>query len=107
MQRIKKTIEEVLNAGLCNGCGTCVGLCPNSAIYMSKSKEGYVPKLNRNECNQCGICFEVCPGHSVNFRKLNSMIFGKEKQDVLMGNYINCYVGHATDLNIIQHPAVL
>jgi coenzyme F420 hydrogenase subunit beta len=100
MQRIKKTIEEVLNAGLCNGCGTCVGLCPNSAIYMSKSKEGYIPKLNRTECNQCGICFDVCPGHSVNFRKLNSIIFGKEKQDVLMGNYINCYVGHATDLNI-------
>ena len=100
MQRIKKTIEEVLNAGLCNGCGTCVGLCPNSAIYMSKTKEGYIPKLNRNECNQCGICFDVCPGHSVNFRKLNSMIFGKEQKDILMGNYINCYVGHATDLNI-------
>jgi coenzyme F420 hydrogenase subunit beta len=99
MQRIKKTIEEVLNAGLCNGCGTCVGLCPNSAIYMSKAKERYIPKLNRNECNQCGICFDVCPGHSVNFRKLNSMIFGKEQKDILMGNYINCYVGHATDLN--------
>ena len=100
MQRIKKTIEEALNAGLCNGCGTCVGLCPNSAIYMSKAKEVYIPKLNRNECNQCGICFEVCPGHSANFRKLNLMIFGKEQQDILMGNYINCYVGHATDLNI-------
>jgi coenzyme F420 hydrogenase subunit beta len=100
MQRIKKTIEEVLNAELCNGCGTCVGLCPNSAIYMSKAKDGYIPKLNRNECNHCGICYEVCPGHSVNFRKLNLMIFGKEQQDILMGNYINCYVGHATDLNI-------
>ena len=105
MQRIKKTIEEVLNAGLCNGCGTCVGLCPNSAIHMSKAKNRYIPKINRKKCNQCGICFEVCPGHSVNFKKLNLMIFGKEQQDILMGNYINCYVGHATDLNIRYNSA--
>jgi len=105
MQRIKKSIEETVDAGLCNGCGTCVGLCPNSAIHMSKAKDVYIPKLNRNKCNQCGICFEVCPGHSVNFKKLNLMVFGREYQDILMGNYINCYVGHATDLNIRRNSA--
>lgn len=105
MQRIKKTIEETVNVGLCCGCGTCVGLCPNSAIHMSRAKDVYIPKLNGNKCNQCGICFEVCPGHSVNFKKLNLMIFGREHQDILMGNYINCYVGHATDLNIRHNSA--
>lgn len=105
MQRIKKSIEETVDAGLCTGCGTCVGLCPNSAIYMSKAKDMYIPKINRKKCNQCGICFEVCPGHSVNFKKLNLMIFGREHQDILMGNYINCYVGHATDPNIRYNSA--
>ena len=105
MQRIKKTIEETLNAGLCTGCGTCVGLCPNSAIHMSKAKDRYIAKMNRKKCNQCGICFEVCPGHSVNFKKLNLAIFGREQQDILMGNYINCYIGHATDLNIRYNSA--
>jgi len=105
MQRTKKTIEETLNAGLCSGCGTCFSLCPESAIYMSKTKDVYIPTLDKKKCNQCGICFEVCPGHSVNFKKLNSMIFGKKHQDVLMGNYINCYVGHATDPNIRYNSA--
>ena len=75
MQKTKKTIEEVLNSGLCTGCGTCVGLCPKSAIYMIKTKEGYIPKLNKSECVNCGICFEVCPGFSIDFRKLNFSIF--------------------------------
>jgi len=105
MRRIEKTIEKTCNAGLCMGCGTCAGLCPNSAICMRKLEDVYVPRLDEKKCNKCGICFEVCPGHSVNFKKLNLMIFGREHQDVLMGNYINCYVGHATDLNIRYNSA--
>jgi len=105
MQRIKKNILETINSGLCTGCGTCVGLCPNSAIYMSKVNDIYIPILNKKKCNQCGICFEVCPGHSVNFKKLNLMIFGREQQNTLMGNYINCYIGHVTDLNIRYNSA--
>ncbi len=105
MQRIKKTIEETCRLGLCTGCGTCTGLCPNSAIHMSKVEGTYIPILNRTNCNHCGICFEVCPGHSVNFRKVNLMIFGNKKQDLLMGNHLNCYVGHASDLNIRYNSA--
>jgi coenzyme F420 hydrogenase subunit beta len=100
MQPVKKTIEETCKAGLCAGCGTCVGLCPNSAIHMTKTEGIYIPMLNEQKCNRCGICYEVCPGYSVNFRKLNSTIFGREPQDILMGNYVNCYMGHATDMNI-------
>ena len=105
MQQIKKTIEETCNAGLCTGCGTCVGLCPNSAIHMSEAEDIYIPILNKKKCNQCGICYEVCPGHSVNFRNLNLTIFGREQQDILMGNYVNCYMGHATDLSIRYNSA--
>jgi len=72
---------------------------------MSKVKDIYIPILNKKKCNECGICFEVCPGHLVNFRKLNLMIFRGEQQDILMGNYVNCYMGHATDLSIRYNSA--
>ena len=86
---LKPTIKEVVISDLCTGCGTCVSICPSLAIELAKSdaKGVYIPKLNEKNCNNCGICYEVCPGHSVDFKELNLEIFGKEPDDVLIGNY--------------------
>jgi len=102
-----KTIEEVVKNDLCTGCGTCISLCPDSAIDLIKdnSKGIYIPKLNEGKCNQCGICFEVCPGHSVDYKQLNLAVFGKEPENILIGTYINCYIGHATDYDIRYNSA--
>lgn len=102
-----KTIQETVKANLCTGCATCVSLCPNSAIRLIKDdpKGIYLPQLNEEECNQCGTCFDVCPGHSVNFKELNLAIFGQEPIDTLLGNYLNCYIGHATDYQIRYNSA--
>jgi coenzyme F420 hydrogenase subunit beta len=97
-----KTIAQVVKDDLCTGCGTCVALCPGEAIEMviNEKKGIYVPQLNENKCNNCGTCYKVCPGHEVDFKQLNFEIFGKEPEDILIGNYLNCYVGHATDYDI-------
>jgi len=97
-----KTIVGVVKDGLCTGCGTCAGICPVDAIEMViEHKKGiYIPQLDEERCNQCGLCFKVCPGHAVDFKQLNLEIFGKEPDDILIGNYLNCYIGYATDYNI-------
>lgn len=102
-----KTIDSVVKDGLCTGCGTCVGICPLSAIEMirSDSKGIYIPCLDEEKCNRCGICFEACPGHAVDFMQLNSKIFDKQPEDVLLGNYLNCYIGHATNYDIRYNSA--
>ena len=102
-----ETIAQVVKDGLCTGCGTCVALCPNEAIKLTiNAKKGiYIPELNEEECNNCGICYEVCPGHDVDFKQLNLELFGKEPEDVLIGNYLNCYIGHATDYDIRYNSA--
>ena len=99
---IDETITQVVKDGLCTGCGTCIALCPEEAIKLTiDEKKGiYVPELNEEKCNNCGICYKVCPGHEVDFKQLNSEIFGKEPEDILIGNYLNCYIGHSTDYNI-------
>ena len=101
------TISSVVEDNLCTGCGTCVALCPNEAIEMviDEKKGIYVPELDERKCNNCGICFKVCPGHEVDFKGLNLEIFGKEPDDILIGNYLNCYVGHATDYDIRYNSA--
>ena len=102
-----ETIAQVVKDGLCTGCGTCVALCPNDAIKLTinENKGIYIPKLNEEKCKGCGICSKVCPGHEVDFKELNLEIFGKEPKDVLIGNYINCYIGHATDYKIRYNSA--
>jgi len=102
-----KTVKSVVKNNLCTGCGTCVALCPNEAIKLTiNEKKGiYVPELNEEKCNNCGICYEICPGHEVDFKQLNLEIFGKEPEDILIGNYLNCYIGHSTDYDIRYNSA--
>ncbi|MBN2075006.1 MAG: Coenzyme F420 hydrogenase/dehydrogenase, beta subunit C-terminal domain [Dehalococcoidales bacterium] len=100
-----KTIDQVSGEGLCTGCGTCAGVCPQNAIKMviDQKKGIYLPRLDREKCNECGICFKVCPGHSVDFNTLNREIFGREVEDILLGNYLGFYTGFSTDNAIRYH----
>lgn len=99
---VEVDIEEVVKNNLCMGCGTCVALCPTKAIEMTMDlKKGiYAPRISRDKCNDCGICYRACPGHEVDFKQLNLEIFGTEPEDILIGNFSSCYVGHATDHEI-------
>ena len=98
----KNKISQVVKDNLCTGCGTCYAMCPKEAISMkiNERKGIYEPVIDESKCNNCGICYEVCPGHAVDFEQLNSEIFGKEPEDILIGNYLNCYIGYSTDYDI-------
>jgi coenzyme F420 hydrogenase subunit beta len=95
-------INGVLNSGLCCGCGTCAGICPQNAIEMviDQIRGIYVPTIDIEKCKECGLCYEVCPGHAVNFEELNRGLFGRSPCDILLGNYENCYIGYAVDDDI-------
>lgn len=101
------TVSQIVKEGLCTGCGTCVSLCPQEAIELSiDEKEGiYLPRLNENACINCGICYKVCPGHEVNFNALNTELFDKIPEDILIGNHLNCYTGHATEYSLRYNSA--
>lgn len=97
-----ESMSKVIKGDLCTGCGTCVGICPNDAVQMVRdaSKGIYLPHLDKAKCNECGLCLKACPGQEVDFRGLNLEVFGREAEDILLGNYLDCYVGHAEDYDI-------
>lgn len=85
------------------GCGTCIGMCPNSCLELRKNESlgVYFPEFKDNSrCRECRLCLEVCPGQGLNFDKLNNIYFGKTPDNVFVGNFINCYTGYSTDSNI-------
>ena len=46
----------------CNGCGSCVEVCPQQAIAIHDD----TAVINLRLCIQCGICLEICPAGAIN-----------------------------------------
>ncbi len=99
--KIIQHIKEVVNSGLCTGCGTCVGLCPGKALKMEITADGrYIPKVTESKCIKCNLCTKVCPVINENFKELNQFIFNKIPDNKLMGNFINCYKGYSINSTV-------
>jgi coenzyme F420 hydrogenase subunit beta len=99
---MSETIDQILKEHLCTGCGTCAGVCSNSAIVIQIDLEKgiYFPEINHEACSQCGNCLQVCPAAGIDHKKFNIALFGKEPEDIRLGNYIGYYKGYAIDYDI-------
>ena len=48
----------------CTGCMACLNVCPNDAIEIIKSKDGFeYTKINKEKCIGCNLCRKVCPSN--------------------------------------------
>ena len=57
----KSDYYSVIDVDLCNGCESCVAICPVKAISMNKKNEKAV--VNVADCIGCGLCIMECaPG---------------------------------------------
>jgi len=94
-------VEDVWRLGLCTGCGTCVGVCPNNVLTMNQDYEIPVPTITKSsDCTACNRCIKACPGVSVDFEHLNETIFGKQPKDFQLGVFDSCYLGKTLDQKI-------
>ena len=52
----------IQNVPYCSGCSACANICPQNAISMQPSKEGFlIPIVNEELCSKCGLCVKICP----------------------------------------------
>ncbi len=56
-------MESIISTGKnkCTGCGSCSNICPNSAIEMKSTFEGFsYPYADPDKCVMCGKCYNSC-----------------------------------------------
>ena len=89
---------DIVDKGLCTGCGTCVGACPHHCITMKRERGEPEPALSR-DCPGCKICYAACPGKDVPLRDMEDFFFGARRalssQDI--GVYRTIGQGYAAD----------
>lgn len=87
------SIMIVERSGLCIGCGTCYGICPNEAIELTINNiEGYKIEVDKEKCVKCGLCLKVCPSVDVFEYYEND----RESNDCL-GSFKRVYIGYSTN----------
>jgi coenzyme F420 hydrogenase subunit beta len=94
-------MKDVVNRGLCTGCGTCAGVCPHHCLAIQWKRGEPEPAL-AGECPGCGICYQACPGLDIPLRDLEKFVFGKRRvqspEDLGVYRYLG--QGHATDRTV-------
>lgn len=84
----------VVKENLCLGCGACVAVCPQRAIYLVHDQiVGNYAKVLKIQCSECGTCIKVCPG-------IESPDRNEDKYDAYFGGFQNIYIGHAGEKTI-------
>ena len=68
-------IVAVIDEKVCSGCGTCVALCPYSAI---KKDERGIARVTEAMCKGCGTCAASCPERAIEIYHFTSEQIGAQ-----------------------------
>lgn len=90
--------KNVLSSGKCVGCGACAAVCPYFCINWVEGK----PEL-QTECRPCGVCAQVCPRYDLSMPKVESFVFGREREgDEQFGIHHQIYIAKATNDRVLN-----
>ena len=93
---INELFEEVINQGLCSGCGACITGCPYIVAHA-----GRIVVLDRCTGTD-GDCYRHCPRTSFDFDAVNEAVFGKPYPGGEIGQVLEVFMARAKDPEILK-----
>lgn len=96
-----KTIQDVVDWGLCTGCGACYSACTrNGVTLINVEGVGIRPRFDSAECGNCTACLAVCPGYEVNAELAVGSLSNRSEFDHEFGPSLEIWEGWAADPEI-------
>ncbi len=98
---LDRLISDVVEPGLCTGCGACVGVCRSGALSFPDELGDCVPAVSTARATRASDddawSYIGCPGRDVDFPTLNRFCFGAQPANPMLGHTRGIWVGYATD----------
>lgn len=96
-----KTLQDVVDWGLCTGCGACYYSCTEKAVALVNVESvGIRPKFENSRCGSCTKCLSICPGYSVDAHTAAAPALEPSDADHAFGAALEIWEGYASDPEI-------
>src|SRR5437660_11855093 len=96
-----KGIQDVVDWGLCTGCGACYYACSKSGVSLVNIEAvGIRPRFNTEQCAGCTECLSICPGYQVDAQLAIGDCAETSDGDHEVGHALEIWEGFATDPEI-------
>jgi len=104
--RKPENIKEVIRHGLCNRCGSCVGLSGGRIVFSDRTGN-YLPTIMKPPDEETSrLVWGACSGKGFDFPTQKVSVFGDpEGGNTYIGHYQNIYIGFATDPEVRLNAA--
>ena len=101
MARQIRGIQDVVDWGLCTGCGACYYACSARGVSLVNIESvGIRPRFHNAECAGCKECLSICPGYQVNADLATREGAEPSKGTCEVGYALEIWEGYATDAEI-------
>lgn len=81
--------SDVIEKGLCSGCGGCVDLCPYFRSHRGRTAMLFPCNLEK------GSCYAFCPKAEVDLDELSMRFFGRPFDGSPLGHYLTVQISRA------------
>jgi coenzyme F420 hydrogenase subunit beta len=95
------TLKDVVDWGLCTGCGACYYACSRQGIFLVNIESvGIRPRFDSSACAGCTDCLSICPGNSVDGDLATGHDLNGAEAHPAVGPALEVWEGYAGDPEI-------
>jgi coenzyme F420 hydrogenase subunit beta len=94
---INRLKTEVIDPGICSGCGACVGVDESHQTLIKYSEFGPAPNFENLETDLPEFILSICPSHRLNYPRLYKEFWKVNDSNPITGEVIKARTGYASD----------